>query len=131
MRPCTWLFLPTWDCEDSASQYLLIARKAGAATGVWIEEYEMAHVPTHLCSGHWFQNIGVGAPSGYWLLPEEALFMMSAGRMELLDEGGLEMTLLGAWGACIDPAGGVNKYLVTAFWNNSNKDLFSLETSWL
>jgi len=72
----------------------------------------MAHIPKDLCSGPWFQTIGVGAPSGYWLLPEETLLMMSSGRLELLDEDGLEMTLLGSWAACIEPAGGVNKYLV-------------------
>ena len=40
--------------------------------------------------------------------------MVSSGRMALLDEDGFEMGVLGAWGACIEPAGGVNTYLV---WN--------------
>jgi hypothetical protein len=38
--------------------------------------------------------------------------MISSGRMELLDENGFEMNVLGAWGACIEAAGGVNVYLV-------------------
>lgn len=87
-------------------------RKQGAACGVWIEEYEMTHVPQALSTGSWFQNIGVGGPSGNWLLPEETLLMVSSGRMDLLDENGFKMGLLGAWGTCIEPAGGVNKYLV-------------------
>jgi hypothetical protein len=72
----------------------------------------MTHVPRELSTGRWFQNIGVGGPSGNWLLPEETLSMVSSGRMELLDENGFEMNVLGAWGACIEPAGGVNAYLV-------------------
>jgi tRNA-splicing endonuclease subunit sen54 N-term len=87
-------------------------RKQRAVTGVWIEEYEMAHIPQKLASGPWFTTIGVGGPTGYWLLPEETLLMVSSGRMELLDEDGLEMGVLGAWGACIEPTGGVNTYLV-------------------
>jgi hypothetical protein len=79
---------------------------------VWIEEYEMAHVPQALCSGSWFQHVGVGGPSGYWLFPEETLLMVSSGRMDLLDEDGFEMGVLGAWGACVELAGGVNTYLV-------------------
>jgi hypothetical protein len=39
--------------------------------------------------------------------------MVSSGRMELLDEDGFEMGVLGAWGACIESAGGVNTYLVS------------------
>ena len=72
----------------------------------------MTHVPRDLCTGTWFQNLGVGGPTGHWLLPEETLLMVSAGRMELLDEDGFEMGVLGAWGACIEAAGGVNAYLV-------------------
>jgi len=87
-------------------------RKHGASCGVWIEEYEMAHIPRDLCTGTWFQHIGVGGPTGHWLLPEETLLMVSAGRMELLDENGFKMGLLGTWGACIQAAGGVNTYLV-------------------
>jgi tRNA-splicing endonuclease subunit sen54 N-term len=75
----------------------------------------MAHVPQNLCTGPWFQSIGIGCPSGQWLLPEETLFMVSAGRMELLDEDGLEIDLLGTWGACIEGAGGVNDYLVQTY----------------
>jgi hypothetical protein len=89
----------------------------------------MTHVPKDLCSGPWFQTIGIGAPSGYWLLPEETLLMMSAGRLELLDENGFEMTLLGAWAACIEPAGGVNKYLVHTVLHVLTLDLFSFTTS--
>jgi tRNA-splicing endonuclease subunit sen54 N-term len=100
------------DC--TSSRYISEFRKQGAACGVWIEEYEMAHVPQNLCTGPWFHTIGIGSPSGQWLLPEETLFMVSAGRMELLDEDGLEMGLLGTWGACIEGAGGVNTYLVPA-----------------
>jgi hypothetical protein len=72
----------------------------------------MSHIPQKLCTGPWFQNTGVGGPSGQWLLPEETLLMVSSGRMELLDEDGFEMGVLGAWGACIESAGGVNTYLV-------------------
>jgi len=72
----------------------------------------MAHVPQELCTGPWFRSIGFGAPSGQWLLPEETLLMVSSGRIELLDEDGFEIDVLGAWGACIEPAGGVIRYLV-------------------
>ena len=87
-------------------------RKQRASTGVWIEEYSMCHIPQGLLTGPWFQNTGIGGPSGQWLLPEETLLMVSSGRMELLDEDGFEMGVLGAWGACIEAAGGVNTYLV-------------------
>jgi hypothetical protein len=87
-------------------------RKQRAATGVWIEEYGMTHVPRALCTGPWFQNIGVGGPSGHWLLPEETLLMVSSGRLNLFDEDGLEMGVLAAWGACVEAAGGVNTYIV-------------------
>jgi hypothetical protein len=40
------------------------------------------------------------------------MLMMSSGRMQVLDERGMEMGLLGVWGTCIDGAGGVNCYLV-------------------
>lgn len=80
----------------------------------------MAHIPRNLCTGTWFQNIGVGGPTGHWLLPEETLLMVSAGRMELLDEDGLKMGLLGTWGACIEAAGGVNTYLVSPLNRDSN-----------
>lgn len=79
---------------------------------MWVKEYEMAHVPKDLCTGPWFRSIGFGAPSGQWLLPEETLLMVSSGRIELLDEDGFEIDVLGAWGACIEPAGGVIRYLV-------------------
>jgi len=95
-------------------------RKHGASCGVWIEEYEMAHIPRDLCTGTWFQNTGVGGPTGHWLLPEETLLMVSAGRMELLDEDGLKMGILGAWGACIEAARGVNTYLVSSLNHDSN-----------
>ena len=74
----------------------------------------MSHIPQSLLTGPWFQNTGIGSPTGQWLLPEETLLMVSSGRLELLDEDGFEMGVLGAWGACIEPAGGVNTYLV---WN--------------
>jgi hypothetical protein len=38
--------------------------------------------------------------------------MVSAGRMNLLDEDGFEMGVFPAWGACIEAAGGVETYLV-------------------
>jgi hypothetical protein len=79
----------------------------------------MTHVPRGLSTGRWFQNIGTGGPSGNWLLPEETLLMISSGRMELLDENGFEMNVLGAWGACVEAAGGVNAYLVRII-NRSN-----------
>ena len=41
--------------------------------------------------------------------------MVSSGRMELLDEDGFNMNVLGAWGACIEAAGGVNSYLVCEY----------------
>jgi hypothetical protein len=108
---CMPLSLWTQDCIVLDSTFLT-HRKQGAACGVWIEEYEMTHVPQALSTGSWFQHVGVGGPSGNWLLPEETLLMVSSGRMDLLDEDGLEMGLLGAWGACVEPAGGVNTYLV-------------------
>jgi hypothetical protein len=80
----------------------------------------MTHVPRDLCTGTWFQNLGVGGPTGHWLLPEETLLMVSAGRMELLDEDGLKMGLLGTWGACIEAARGVNTYLVCSIYYESN-----------
>jgi hypothetical protein len=46
--------------------------------------------------------------------------MVSAGRMELLDEDGLKMGLLGTWGACIEAARGVNTYLVCSIQFESN-----------
>jgi tRNA-splicing endonuclease subunit sen54 N-term len=106
-------------------------RKQGAACGVWIDEYQMAHVPQTLATGPWFQNIGMGGKSGYWLLPEETLLMVSSGRMDLLDENGLDMGLIGAWSACIEAAGGVNAYLVSIFDYFTNLDIFSVSTSWL
>jgi hypothetical protein len=48
------------------------------------------------------------------------LLMVSAGRMELLDEDGLKMGLLGTWGACIEAARGVNTYLVCSIHFESN-----------
>ena len=72
----------------------------------------MTHVPQALCTGSWFQHSGIGGPTGYWLLPEETLLMVSSGRMDLLDEDGFDMGLIGAWGACIELAGGINTYLV-------------------
>jgi tRNA-splicing endonuclease subunit sen54 N-term len=72
----------------------------------------MGHVPQELSSGSWFQNTGTGGKSGYWLLPEEVLFMVSSGRMDLLNEQGLDLGLLGTWGTCIESAGGVNVFLV-------------------
>jgi hypothetical protein len=39
--------------------------------------------------------------------------MVSSGRLELRDEDGFEMGVIGAWGTCIEPAGGVNTYLVS------------------
>lgn len=72
----------------------------------------MTHVPRNLCTGPWFQNTGFGSSTGHWLLPEETLLMVSSGRIELLDEDGFAMGVLGAWGACIESAGGVNAYLV-------------------
>jgi hypothetical protein len=72
----------------------------------------MTHIPHSLCTGPWFHTTGIGAPCGQWLLPEETLFMISAGRMELFDEDGFQLDVLGAWGACIEAAGGVNTYLV-------------------
>jgi tRNA-splicing endonuclease subunit sen54 N-term len=115
---CMPLSLRTQDCNFFLHSTLLIYRKQGAACGVWIEEYEMTHVPQALSTGSWFQHIGVGGPSGNWLLPEETLLMVSSGRMDLLDEDGFEMGLLGTWGACIEPAGGVNKYLVRHFYSS-------------
>jgi hypothetical protein len=72
----------------------------------------MTHVPQALSTGPWFQHCGIGGPTGYWLLPEETLLMVSSGRMDLLDEDGFDIGLIGAWGACIELAGGVNTYLV-------------------
>jgi tRNA-splicing endonuclease subunit sen54 N-term len=67
----------------------------------------MGHVPQALSSSSWFQNTGTGGKSGYWLLPEEVLFMVSSGRMDLLNEQGLELGLLGTWGTCIEGAGSI------------------------
>lgn len=75
----------------------------------------MAHVPRALCTGPWFQTLGVGGPTGTWLLPEETLIMVASGRMELRDEDGCDMGVIGAWGACVEPAGGINAYLVSGF----------------
>jgi hypothetical protein len=111
------LYNPSASQKCSTDSY---GRKHGASCGVWIEEYEMTHIPRDLCTGTWFQNIGVGGPTGHWLLPEETLLMVSAGRMELLDEDGLKMGLLGTWGACIEAARGVNTYLVCSIQFESN-----------
>jgi tRNA-splicing endonuclease subunit sen54 N-term len=88
----------------------------------------MAHVPRELCTGPWFQTIGTGGPTGTWLLPEETLSMVSSGRIELRDEDGLEMGVIAAWGACIEPAGGVNTYLVSKLMRLLwlMKDLFAI-----
>ena len=41
--------------------------------------------------------------------------MVASGRMELRDEDGFDMGVIGAWGACVEPAGGINAYLVSGF----------------
>ena len=89
----------------------------------------MTHVPRKLCTGPWFQNVGMGAPSGHWLLPEETLLMVSSGRMNLLDEEGFEMSVLAAWGACIEDAGGVDTYLVRRVIISLTLDLLSITKS--
>ena len=123
-------FLSMPNCKISWFRKVSRIRKQGAACGVWIEEYQMAHVPQALSTGSWFQHIGFGGKSGYWLLPEETLLMVSSGRMDLLDENGLDIGGLGAWGACIEGAGGVNSFLVkTSFSRVVTIDLFSASTS--
>jgi len=99
-------------CSPYYEFLLIIYRKRGAATGVWLEKSSLCHIPRSLCTGPWFQTIGLGGPDGHWLLPEEALLMVSSGRMTLLDENGLELNALTAWGACVPPAGGIHNYLV-------------------